>query len=291
MLLTFDLFNTDRSQSLEPDYPCCTVNHPQGLPKFLQSTFVSVGESGILHALLSPAMVTTQIQGSKVTVDCQTNYPFGNILNYQVQADGPFDFYVRVPTWATSATISSGSTSESTQNSDGLLKMSLPKGSSTLVYNIGTEIRTAPRANDTVAVYHGQLLYSLYIGAENTSTGPHNWQSQELYPADYAPPDSRDYTILNTTEWNVAIDPSTLKYNPGSDSLPSPIFAHGAPPMNISVTACQIDWPLLLPGSVPSAPPVGDARKCLGPTFQAYLVPYGSAKLRITELPTMDLPT
>lgn len=43
--------------------PCCTVNHPQGLPKFIAQAYARNGKDGIVHALLSPVKVKTMIEG------------------------------------------------------------------------------------------------------------------------------------------------------------------------------------------------------------------------------------
>jgi hypothetical protein len=47
--------------------PCCTVNHPQGLPKFIAQAYGRHGDDGLVHALLGPARVQTQVQGSDVS--------------------------------------------------------------------------------------------------------------------------------------------------------------------------------------------------------------------------------
>jgi hypothetical protein len=290
---------THRPQGLEPNYPCCTVNHPQGLPKFLQSVFVTSGNNSILHALLSPAVVTTTLRsGATVTVDCQTNNPFEDTLFYDVTSDRAFDLDVRVPEWAESAALMSHH-AHGNKVAGGLMRISLPQGISRVMYTLNTGIRTTPRVNDTIAVYHGQLLYAYEIGAHITSTSPHVYNTQQLHPEGYAPLQSRDYSMVNTTDWNVAIDPSTLEYkhkspinytiNSTPQAMPGPMFASGAPPNFLTAKACLIDWPLLVEGSVPSGPPTGEARKCLGKAFDIKLVPYGSAKLRMAELPTIDL--
>jgi hypothetical protein len=261
--------------------------------------FVTSGDNSILHALLSPAIVTTTLRsGATVTVDCQTNYPFEDTLFYDVTSDRAFDLDVRVPEWAESAALMSHH-ARGHKVAGGLMRVSLPQGTSRVMYTLNTRIRTTSRANDTIAVYHGQLLYAYEIGAHVTSTSPHVYNTQQLHPEGYAPPQSRDYNMVNTTEWNVAIDPSTLEYkhkssmnytiNSTPQGMPGPMFASGAPPNFITAKACLIDWPLLVEGSVPSGPPTGEARKCLGEAFVIKLVPYGSAKLRIAELPTIDL--
>jgi hypothetical protein len=99
----------------------------------------------------------------------------------------------------------------------------------------------------------------------------------------------------NTTEWNVANDPSTVEYHSGSSSnassnglktpitpLSKPTFDDGWLPMCVTVSACLIGWPLFK-GVVPDAPIAKGNRKCLGDTFEAKLVPYGSAKLHMAE--------
>jgi hypothetical protein len=182
-----------------------------------------------------------------------------------------------------------------------LRKISLPAGNSTVTYEINTPMRIENPANDTVAVYRGQVLYALYIGSEVTSTLPRNYYNETFYPPTYALAQARDYIMHNTTEWNVAIDPSTVEYHSGSSSnassnglqtpippLSKPTFDDGSLPMYMTASACLIDWPLFK-GVVPDAPIPKENRKCLGDPFEAKLVPYGSAKLHMAELPTIEL--
>lgn len=287
-------FNTNawgQTMGLEPNYPCCAVNHPQGFPKFLSASYLTNNENGLIHALLSPASVKTKISSGKVAVECATKYPFGNTLIYTIHSDNAFDFFVRVPSWYQVDGSSVNGHSLAPDSTSMLHKVSLPAGYSRVNYTLTSSIRSVPRANDTIAIYHGALLYGLEISSTNTSTLPRNYGNQSFYPVGYAPAQARDYIITNTSAWNYAIDPSTLKFQPGNvaAALPEPIFSPGAPPMSITAMACQIDWPLFR-GSVPGAVPLLANRKCISNVTQVRLVPFGSAKLHMAELPTIALP-
>ena len=292
--------------TLEGNYPCCTVNHPQGYPKFLSASFVQFGVCGLAHALLGPANVTTRLScGAAVNIIATTNYPFDLDLIYIVTATEPFSFAVRVPTWAdatksTIATITgpdgpNNTVSVSPDVDTGMHTLSISSGTTMLRYSISTSLRLEPRPNATVAVYYGALLYGLAIPFTSSSTAPHDYATQELLPAGYAPPASRDWTLLPTAPWNYAIDPATLVYHydgsaaPGK-VLPDPIWALGAPPNYVTVKACLIDWPLYL-GSVPGRVPLRGARQCVGAVEEVELRPYGSTKLHVVDLPTVDLGT
>lgn len=221
------------------------------------------------------------------------------MLRYTVNADAPMDFYVRVPDWANSDAsieVNSKTSPVSPNPKTGLHRISLNKGTSSITYRLPSTVRTESRANETVAVYKGAVLYALEILNHNTSTRPKPWWNPEYgfeyYNISYAPPQSRDWSYHNTSAWNYAIDPSTLAYRESesiSTTLPSPIFSAGAPPGYMTVNACEIDWPMVFNGSVPGYPPTGEAKKCVGKALEVKLVPYASAKTHMAELPVIDL--
>jgi hypothetical protein len=276
---------------LEPNYPCCTVNHPQGYPKFLSNSFVAVGDNGLGHALLSPAQVTTTLAGgTKVTVSCDTDYPFRFTLTYTVSASAAFELSLRVPGWATSAAVyvNSNSAQMNTDSNTGMATFSLPAGDSTVIYSLGPTLRTTARANNTIAVYNGPLLYALKIGEDVIDLPPRNWATQDDYPTGYAPPDCHDHTINNVTAWNIAIDPTTLSYQTNSTTsaaLPNPIWTSDGPPGYVTVQGCEIAW--AIESGVPGNPP--QDRTCTAPATEYTLIPYGAAKLHMAELPTANL--
>lgn len=307
-----DVNTVGQMYTLEGNYPCCTVNHPQGYPKFLSASYVQVGTDGLAHALLAPANVSAVLKtGANVSVVSDTNYPFDMGLVYNVTTDAPFDFYVRVPGWAdqsqSTVTVTStgsaagggnGTTATVTVTPDaesGLhLIGTMPKGTTRVLYQLSTALRVEDRANSSVAVYYGALLYGLSISSENSSSVPYDYTTNAPMAAGYAPAEARDWTTVNTSAWNYAIDPSTLVYHDSGEagpgqSLANPIWAPGAPPNHMTVQACLIDWPLYL-GSVPGLVPLEEDRVCIGDAVEVELRPYGSTKLHMVDLPTIDLP-
>lgn len=295
-----DVNTVGQMYTLEGNYPCCTVNHPQGYPKFLSASYVRVGSDGLAHALLAPADVSVRLgNGANVRVATQTNYPFDLAIEYTITADGPFDFYVRVPGWAdqsrSTTTVNATGTAVVTPDTEsGLHRVGrLPVGTTVVSYQLSTSIRTEPRANSSVAVYYGTLLYGLAISSENSSSVPHDYTTNAPMAAGYAPAQARDWTLMNTSAWNYAVDVSTLEYHYDGEATPgktlaNPIWAPGGPPNYMTVQACLIEWPLYL-DSVPGLVPLPEERQCLGDAVEVELRPYGSTKLHMVDLPTMNL--
>ena len=278
---------------MEPQYPCCTVNHPQGYPKFTSNSWVRVGENGLAHVLLSPSSVSTTVSGKPVSIQCDTSYPFSVTLTYKVVAENSFIFYIRVPSWYKAQTSSlevDGETSIlSPDKNTGMHAIWLNAGQSHIKLTIGASLRTEKRSNNTVAVYYGNVLYALDVGFEETSSYPHAYDNPRGPGLGYLPySELRDYYMKNGSAWNVAIDPSTLTYHkPTPDaSLSNPIFGQGAPPNYVSVQGCQITWDLYL-GTTPDVVP--SQRTCVGNQKEYRLIPYGAAKVHMSELPTVEI--
>ncbi|RHZ45746.1 uncharacterized protein CDV56_102200 [Aspergillus thermomutatus] len=252
---------------LEPNYPCCTVNHPQGYPKFVSAAFVRQGQNGVAHALLGPMSVQTSTKSGTQR------------LVYTVDADGPFDFSVRIPGWSPSTAISvNGSPLRAAPDTrTGMAKVPLDQGSSEVIVTFSAEIQVHCRANDTVAIYYGNLLYAIPVQYTQTS------HPDQSYPN--LPDNIRDYELLPTGFSAYAIDPSSLRYNGFDGGLSNPLWTLGAP-TSITATVCEIQWELK-DGYAPNPPRKGN-RSCLGEPFEIDLVPYGSAKLHMAKLPVIE---
>ncbi|WEW61134.1 hypothetical protein PRK78_006624 [Emydomyces testavorans] len=285
----FNVGSNAQTFGLEPNYPCCTVNHPQGYPKFISNMFVRINDDGIAHALLGPASVeTTTKSGAKVNITCDTAYPFENDFWYHIENSEDFTFHVRVPKWANRETswvsIDAGLPAPVLPNpNDGQQGIFLHAGRHIVRYSLDTDIRVVPRANDTVSIYHGSLLYAIPLD-------PDVKYNQSTYPG--APALAREYTMAPRKKWGLAIDPSTLRFKGLSDSLarlPNPVWAEGTSVTTIKATVCEIKWELTEPRGHAPNPPHAPDRKCVDKPFEIELVPYGTAKLHMAELPVMQL--
>jgi Beta-L-arabinofuranosidase, GH127 len=288
------LFTTSNSGAattfgMEPQYPCCTVNHPQGYPKFVTHSWGHVGNGGLAHVLLGPSKVQTDV----ATIECETAYPFDHTLRYTVESSKGLDLYVRVPLWydpdGSSINIGGSSSPLRPDLATGMHKINVPSGVVVVTYTIGAAIRTEARANNTVAVYLGNILYALDVGSTNTSSYPHPYKDASGSGLDHLPfPQLRDYYVTSSKAWNVAIDPSTLRYHgmAGDAALPTPLFEYGAPPTYMTVQGCEIAWGLFLE-QTPDVVPAD--RTCLGEASTYKLIPYGSAKVHMSELPVVEL--
>ncbi|PYH82666.1 hypothetical protein BO82DRAFT_382874 [Aspergillus uvarum CBS 121591] len=277
---------------LEPNFPCCTVNHPQGYPKFVTSSYVRKGDKDIAHVLLGPTTLTTTILGKNLKIICDTNYPFSEDLTYTITSDISFNFAVRIPEWVSGlATAQVGSSSNKKQSlspdSNGLHYFSIGLGTTTIQVSLPMAIDIVPR-NQSVAIYHGPLLYALAIEYNETSQLPLNWSSQLPLESGEIVPKARDHYLLPTSNWQFAIDPSTALFyrESSSDALANPIFAKDAPPVSISVDAYRVNWPTTLDAA--ALPPIHPSVNAADKTT-IKLIPFGAAKLHIAQFPVANI--
>ncbi|PPQ76173.1 hypothetical protein CVT24_006599 [Panaeolus cyanescens] len=293
----------------EPNYPCCTVNHPSAYPKFwLHSFMIDKSDNSLIHALLGPAEFSGEVgPGNHVTVTADTLYPFGLTIKYTINASKAFNFNIRIPDWAknnTKFSVNGGKDVAVSPDANSFQKISTKAGTSTVLISFSAPLTIEKRFNDAVAISRGPLLYALELSYNDTTAPglrhilPLSAQAlndvRNLYPnapaAFLTPTDdhTKDHTLLPTTEWRVAIDPSTIQILDTSlktSEMPFYAWAPNAQPVSMSVTACQIAWDL--ENGTASAPPQSP-NQCVGKLFKAKLVPFGAAKLRLGEIPTMN---
>ena len=312
--LFWNVGDLGQSYGLSPNYPCCTVNHPQGYPKLLSASFVRVGSNGLGHALLIPANVSTFLGNETfVTASCNTAYPFSDTLNYAINSNNSFAFHIRIPSWSrpTQHIVFVNGMLQSLSSPDahsGMIEIPLAAGNNSIALTLSSAIRIVPRANDTVAFYHRSLLYALDVGQNVSVLPPSMAVTRHSHPPSRnavftksnssIPPQAHNYIINNTLPWNIAIDPNTATFHTSDTSnstthtpassyplLANPIWEYQAPESYITVLGCEINWPL--DHGVPARVPLVGLRNCTGKVREVVLRPYASLKVHMAELPVV----
>jgi len=265
---------------LEPNYPCCTVNHPQGWPKFITNAFVTTPDMlSLVHLYLGPFSTSvTLASGNAVTANVTTLYPFSDTLTTTITAKAAFTYFVRIPSWVVGGTIAiNGAAAKAVAPVNGLQAVTVSAGTTTFVLQLPAPITTETRLHGAIAVHRGPLHYAFDIP-----------RTQKVLATNAQQPLAQDLEFDASANWQYAIDPTTLKFSstpPTSGVLPSPIFDSGLTPLKITATACLIKWAVQAP-TFAAVPPTSPA--CTGPATTITLTPYGATKLRISEFPVFN---
>ncbi|KAF7296050.1 hypothetical protein MKEN_01420100 [Mycena kentingensis (nom. inval.)] len=268
---------------LEPNYPCCTVDFPQGWPKFMTNAFLLTADrKSLVHLYLGPFDTSVVLEDdNEVSVAVETLYPFGDSLSTTIVAAKAFTYFVRIPTWSPKATLSvdGAPVLRVAPGKDGLHAVHIAAGTTKFVLELAPDIHLEQRPHGSVAIHRGPLNYAFDI--------PRIERQLAVHPDE---PRAVDLEFTPGRAWQYAIDPATLAFTnnaPASSILPSPIYDAGLPPVTLTVAACPIDWPL--DGDMFAAPPPENPA-CLGEFRNITLWPFGAAKLRISEFPVARIP-
>ena len=92
---------------LEPNFGCCAANFHQGWPKLASSLWMATQDGGLVAAVYAPCEVHTVVRNTSVQVMEETEYPFRGTIKIRINptADVRFPPRVRIPLWATGATL------------------------------------------------------------------------------------------------------------------------------------------------------------------------------------------
>jgi hypothetical protein len=256
---------------LEPHFGCCTANLHQGWPKFMKNMFRAI-DGGLSCFVYAPCHISfTAPSGRTVSVYEETDYPFRSEVKFtfKTQGDEKFIFRVRVPEWCEEAVVTY---KEKTMVLSGgfhsLNEVWRNKDSITLT--LPMKIRVSFWDGGAMAVEHGPLVFSLAMGEEWTQSGG--------YP--YFP----DWEVHPTTPWNYALSLDTSQWTVETRPVGKQPFSKSSSPLVIKAKAKRADaWMLKdnSAGKIPQSPLAftGTQEETVA------LIPYGAAKLRITQFP------
>ena len=251
---------------LEPNYGCCTANFSQGWPKFALLAFMHK-DNTIINSVMLPSV----LRDKDVTIKLETDYPFNNKMHYYIDAKKDFDFVIRIPSFAENLKVN-GENSEAKD-----LEFTVKQGKTEISVEFDTKPYLKSRPNDLCALQMGSLLFSVPINYEKKMREYIKKGVERKFP--YC-----DYEFVPKTPWNYGYsdDEFSVKFN-GISAFP---FSQANPPLTITALMQQIDWGLKFPyKSIARTTP--KSRTPVSAVQKVQLIPYGCARLRMTEMPVL----
>ena len=298
-------WSTNREESniygLMPNYPCCLGNMHQGWPKFVEHMWMATHDNGLIAAVYGPSSVTAMVgNGENVKITESTDYPFSGKIILSIKTDKKVEFpiYLRIPGWCDQASIEYKGREISAGSGETVKLLEKWENGDILTLNIPFKIRTERRYNNSISVLQGPLYYSLRISKY--------YKESEMSYKKYDYMGSTDWEITPTSDWNygllinpekpaesIMVEKNTIGTYPfadkgdmlWSDENEQYMEWIDDAPVVLRVSGIKIPGWVLEDNSAappPVSPVISDEE-----AVELELVPYGSAKLRITEFPVI----
>lgn len=270
------VFGTNNGEAhlfgLEPHYGCCTANFGQGWPKLAVSTFMR-SKDGAVSVIPLASELNFVHNGAHISITLDTEYPFKNSFVYKVKSDkkASAKLHVRIPSFAKNLKVNGESVAKR-----GMLTFGgFDAGETVISLYFDTEAELMRSPCGMYTARKGSLLFALPVEGETKVIEYTRAGVVRKFP--YC-----DYHIRGTSDWNYGFA-STELCAEEKDVSDVPFSSKNAP-VEIYATLAHIDW-----GFEPRFDRVCAAKpancRAIDEPRRVRLVPYGCAKLRMTEMP------
>jgi DUF1680 family protein len=266
-------------------YRCCQHNVAFGWPYYAEYSWMAIPGNGLAATYYVAGEVTAKVgDGVVTTVRAKTDYPFDEVITFEVAPAKPvrFPLALRIPAWARGPKLTiNGKPAQIPASSRGWLMVDrMWRTGDTVQLELPMHISTTvwTRNRNTVSVHRGPLTYSLKIGERwPRAGGTDKWPGFEVYP---------------TTSWNYGLELGTgdASNNFTVEKKPGPVaaqpFTPDAVPIQLKARGRRIaEWkqePSGMVAEVQMSPVRSSA-----PVEELTLIPMGAARLRISSFPTI----
>lgn len=288
---------------LMPEFACCLANMHQGWPKFTESLWMATNDNGVAAVSYSPSTLVAKVAGGRtVNIEEVTEYPFRGDVTLKIKTDRPvrFPVYLRVPGWSGAITFSYKGKTLTAQAGESARLYEKWDDGDTITFGIPLKIRTERRCNNSMAVLRGPLYFSLRIKKD--------YKNVKINYDNFGYKGSVDWEIYPESAWNFGLMYDTGNPERGFEVNENRITKYPFADKGDMIWAVDsgryIIWEkdapvviktrgMLIPewkikNNSADLPPVSPV-KPEGTAEIIELVPYGAAKLRITEFPVIDI--
>ena len=288
---------------LMPNFACCLANMHQGWPKFVETMWMATNENGLAAVAYGPSVVRAKVgKGRELTITEETNYPFNGLITFTIDTDRPVKFPVelRIPGWADSVEIRYGKKVIVAKGKSSVKLNERWRSGDRITMHIPMEFRFERRYNNAVSVIRGPLYFSLRMDKE--------FKSIKINYDNFGYKGSVDWEISPKSSWNYGLmvdmkkpargfiiqeneigrlpfadkddmiwSADSGKYILSQQDAPIVIRSRGIKIPSWTIKNNSADVPPLSPVAPEGDPEIIE------------LVPYGCARLRVTEFPVMDI--
>lgn len=295
--------NYSNIYGLMPNFACCLANMHQGWPKFTESLWMATNDNGLAAVAYSPSVVTAKVAGGdEVTIHEETNYPFSGKVKFTVSTGKSLKFpiYLRIPGWADSVLVGYKDKIISGKGGTTVKIVAKWADGDEITMSIPMKLRLEKRYNNSLAILRGPLYFSLRIDKE--------YRSVKINYDNFTYKGSIDWEINPLSPWNYGLMIGKNDLSRGFDVKENPVsilpFADKGDRIWSADSAKYVRWDLDAPVVITTRgmkingwslknnsadlPPLSPV-KPEGVAEVISLVPYGCAKLRITEFPVIDV--
>lgn len=292
-------------QVYAPCYPtsCCPVLSVSVLPEFVRGMILHDAAGNLYLTAYGPC----SLDDGRVRLVEKTDYPFRDTVEVEVDCEGQFAIYCKVPGWCRAQEASiNGERVDAAPDENGYFRVEREwrKGDVLrLRFPMETEVL---RVDDTdaarkypIALRRGVLVYALHLEEKWTPIAgnpmtklPEGWSWFNVTPVfeEAKVDDAHEMLGLRRyhTTWNVALDEALQPGDVEVVEKPMNGYVWENPPVELHLKGYRAPF-LCAPYERRTFEPFGE-RQFVTDELELTLVPYGCTNLRITYFPHADLP-